>query len=439
MLPGFESSDVLVTADFIENINDLFDVLNSRSRYAAGFKKAITVENFERRQPLFENVRDMIGNLTVTWKVYNPGQKIHVIHAGKLIHSPRRTGFLGLAGATYVIEHIVYSWMKRFPVSFPKHLRTYKMNQDHLEMYFNAIRSQNGWSYNPTGIQVRWAFKKLITYAGNGILASASANCIPQDGTSILKIDLTKATRAETPDISNVMREHGYGSSFDVDLQMHSCKLPHCEFCRGILAYIAGSVANSVEKMIKCEECIFALKNSVCDPCNDLSLITMKQYGVSIDFETTRKGLTEPSGSVFKLLMLGEDVLRKHKRLITDKNAIQKLFQLSSREARFFHSDFFPTLKRHFIATQDGIDSHYFALSKLILQNFFKARVDKILKDAKNGEASRLHRLSILCDKNKAQKNKSQATALIQQRRQNNVAALTIHTDVDFDNEIEIN
>ena len=58
-LSGFESHDVIVTAQFIEYINDLFDVLNSRSRFAAGFKKAITVENFQARQPLFENVRQI--------------------------------------------------------------------------------------------------------------------------------------------------------------------------------------------------------------------------------------------------------------------------------------------------------------------------------------------------------------------------------------------
>ena len=59
-----------------------------------------------------------------------------------------------------------------------------------MEIFFNAVRSQNGWSYNPTAYQVRSALKKLITYAGNGILASASANCIAKDTTSILKIDV---------------------------------------------------------------------------------------------------------------------------------------------------------------------------------------------------------------------------------------------------------
>ena len=127
-LSGFESHDVLVTAQFIENINDLFDVLNSRSRFAPGFKKAITVENFQARQPLFENIRQMFSSLECKWKVWNPGQKVYQEKTGKILHSPRRTGFLGLAGCTYVIENLVI-WMRKFPLSMVQHLRTYKLNQ----------------------------------------------------------------------------------------------------------------------------------------------------------------------------------------------------------------------------------------------------------------------------------------------------------------------
>ena len=127
-LSGFESHDVLVTAQFIENINDLFDVLNSRSRFAPGFKKAITVENFQARQPLFENIRQMFTSLECKWKVWNPGQKVYHEKTGKILHSPRRTGFLGLAGCTYVIENLVL-WMRKFPLSMVQHLRTYKLNQ----------------------------------------------------------------------------------------------------------------------------------------------------------------------------------------------------------------------------------------------------------------------------------------------------------------------
>ena len=127
-LSGFESHDVLVTAQFIENINDLFDVLNSRSRFAPGFKKATTAENFHARQPLFENVRQMFSSLECKWKVWNPGQKIYHEHMGKILESPRRTGFLGLAGCTYVIENLVI-YMRKFPLSMVQHLRTYKLNQ----------------------------------------------------------------------------------------------------------------------------------------------------------------------------------------------------------------------------------------------------------------------------------------------------------------------
>ena len=268
------------------------------------------------------------------------------------------------------------------------------------------MRSQNGWSYNPTAYQVTCALKKLITYAGNGILASASANCIAQDTTSILKIDLTKATRSEPPAISNAMREHQYGSTLDYDMQMHSCELATCRFCRGVLAYIGGFIATSAAKMLRCNECIYALIDSLEDPCRDDSLISMKQYNVSIDFEMTKRGLTNPSGSVFKIVMLAESILRRHKRLIVEKDAVSQLILLVWNESKFHRSDLFPMLKDHFAATTDGIDNHFSALSKIILGKFFNARIDKILKDAKSGEASRLHRLSILCDKNKAAKNK---------------------------------
>ena len=103
-ISGFESEDVLVTADFVQNMNDLFDVLNSRSRFAVGYKKAITVENFPARQPLFENVRDMFQSLTTTWKTSGKKNEPPIYTMGKIIHSPSKTGFLGLVGCTYVIE-----------------------------------------------------------------------------------------------------------------------------------------------------------------------------------------------------------------------------------------------------------------------------------------------------------------------------------------------
>ena len=137
-LSGFESHDVLVTALFIENINDIFDVLNSRSRFAPGFKKAITVENFQARQPLFENLRQMFASLECRWKVRNPGQKVYEEKTGKILESPRRTGFLGLANCTYVIENLVV-YMRKFPLSMVQHLRTYKLNQVCVYKIFSLL------------------------------------------------------------------------------------------------------------------------------------------------------------------------------------------------------------------------------------------------------------------------------------------------------------
>ena len=51
--PGFESPDVLVTCRFIELHDQLFDILNSRSRFAYGTKAALTPSNIEQAEIVF--------------------------------------------------------------------------------------------------------------------------------------------------------------------------------------------------------------------------------------------------------------------------------------------------------------------------------------------------------------------------------------------------
>ena len=35
----------------------------------------------------------------------------------------------------------------------------YKMSQDHLELFFGAVRAAGGWNNNPTALQFRSAYK----------------------------------------------------------------------------------------------------------------------------------------------------------------------------------------------------------------------------------------------------------------------------------------
>lgn len=55
---------------------------------------------------------------------------------------------------------------------------SYKLSQDHVEMFFSSIRRMNGYNNNPTTTQYISAYKKLLLNKLN-IIISSSANCSP--------------------------------------------------------------------------------------------------------------------------------------------------------------------------------------------------------------------------------------------------------------------
>jgi len=55
-----------------------------------------------------------------------------------------KVGFLGLYSACLAVISIYEKYVKA-PNSQMKYLLTYKLNQDHLELFFCAIRARSGW------------------------------------------------------------------------------------------------------------------------------------------------------------------------------------------------------------------------------------------------------------------------------------------------------
>lgn len=63
-------------------------------------------------------------------------------------------------------------------------LSTYKLSQDHLEIFFSAVRAKGGFNNNPTAIQFKSAFKRLLVH---GELKNLnSGNCVPLTDVNIL-------------------------------------------------------------------------------------------------------------------------------------------------------------------------------------------------------------------------------------------------------------
>ena len=57
------------------------------------------------------------------------------------------------------------------------------MSQDHLELFFSAVRASGGWNNNPTCRQFTTAYKQLLMRHN---IEGGRGNCSPQDDTEIL-------------------------------------------------------------------------------------------------------------------------------------------------------------------------------------------------------------------------------------------------------------
>lgn len=172
-----EFLDSLGTEKFCMMKNDIFDLLNSRQ----AFTKVPT------RSSINHNNIDEVRLKITVYKNY-----IKFLHYNDkpILDSRRKLGFYGLIitmrGCLAIFQK--YGSCDDSPLQY---LLTYKLSQDHLELFFSSIRARGGKNNNPiinnpTTEQFEVAFKWLLVYAQIGGLAYA--NCIKQDDTCILQI-----------------------------------------------------------------------------------------------------------------------------------------------------------------------------------------------------------------------------------------------------------
>ena len=135
---------------------------------ARNFKMPIRRSNYQYTKRFLDEASDYIRNLKTS-----DGQSI--------LTSKRKTGFLGFLLCINAVVGLAEDLVNvENPVL--KYLLTYKMSQDHLELFFSAVQTSGGWNNNPTTRQFVAAYKQLLRYNIKG----ARGNCTPQDDTEIL-------------------------------------------------------------------------------------------------------------------------------------------------------------------------------------------------------------------------------------------------------------
>ena len=361
-IPKFQNSDE--TAEFIEKINNMFDILNSKSKFGTHYKTPITLENIDDIEGYLNDVNSYL-------------QKLEQMDGTKLVSGPRKTFVCGFALSSNSIIALARRLLERDFNKF-NYLLTYRFSQDQIEMFFSKIRSRLGWNQNPTALQFKWAMRTLLQK--NQITAPPTSNCQEID-------DKTEFT----PD-KRILR------------LLDSSPV----WCDDVLGYIGGYIVKQLIPSTKCVECVDAMVaedqttipdhlsyTQVC-PNTSNKLIALKSYH--------NGALTIPSPSVLKVVHATDKILRRklHQWHLLNKKALQEIKQEVLKETK---PSTFTALQQH---SRDchildhylrddhttllihGISSLY---TKIFLYRFGKVYSEKVVRGEKPSKRQKLNKL----------------------------------------------
>jgi len=346
-LDVFKNCEATIT--LCQKINNIFDFLNTRNFLSkAPYKKPLRKAN---EDSIINFIHSSIKYLQNLYCV-PPGKDENVI---PIIKSTRKTGFIGLIITLKSIENLFNDTVKTEDLEF---LLTYKLSQDHLEMFFSAIRARGGFNNNPTALQFESTYKRLLVHTE--IMTSSGANCIAMNLTKILSV--TSRTK-QKPDNLNVYVDMLCAEVTDDDLNLTTYiegTTTQQTVVDDIVEYIAGFIVRKLEKKIISDDCIRSLTRTHSEVG---SLLNIKNRG----------GLRKPSVDVIHLCQVAERVFKMYQsRLSTSSNIIN--FLIIKATSRISINKIFLSIAEH-ILNQEPLNNHLLQIVHIIFQSYFRIRI----------------------------------------------------------------
>lgn len=333
-----EFEDSAGTINFINLMNDIFDVLNSHSIRPPGWKKAMCPENIGLVKALFDSATHYIASL-------------RFLSGEVVIKSRRRTGFIGLMinmkSALDLYEYLVND------TQILKYIPVYKVSQDHIELFFSAIRARGGFNNNPNAVQFRAAYKKLLIRAE--IRDGGVGNCVPLEQVNILTCSSknpVESINELTEKQSLVEIDEDHSDLYESYVEYIGTDLD--EYSESVVEYISGFVTRKLSRSLKCEKCVALLSGEK----NVDSLIWLK----------TRGGLKYAAKDVQDITKRTEKLV---KPLLRDKTKPENYYLYVFR----FLTEFYNTHNIFCISNDpDHNANHRFLLIKSVIKVYLDIR-----------------------------------------------------------------
>lgn len=277
------------TALFCKNINDTFDILNVKSKYSNNpGRSSVTINSLPELKIKIDYLVSYIEKLEIYEKPkknkLKSGDNLKI--KKKITESPTVcTGFVGFIICLKNIYDLAYYLLHNKYIDY---LLSYKLSQDHIEMFFSLIRRMNGFNNNPTTIQYLSAIRKLLSNRLN-VCISSSANCAPLDNTLLVTIDNTSKNESVKPNgCFNVTNENETSETSEncISANKNQCTFDH-EYCTmdgswsnseyrdEIIAYISGSIVHYLKRSIHCTDCLKLIDGS--SNCDKTKKIVLKK------------------------------------------------------------------------------------------------------------------------------------------------------------------
>lgn len=385
-LPEFK--DCEATVKFIRCIDFLFDFLNVRNPWGNGCKSPLKKANEIIWRQRVLNEINYLSQLTLS-------------NNTPIYLSPRKTGFIGFYTACLATIRIFDRYVK--PDNGPlKYLLTYKLSQDHIELFFAAIRARSGWCPNPTALQFTSAYKRLLVRHD---IQVATGNAQMMDQTKILNITPCRKKTIATLDrydpniyssLDNVRVQEKYcldrsSNSIAEDLKEFldfSWAMPTnlTEFSIHAIGYIAGFVVKKLFSMIKCSKCLEGCRQQFTPVTSIHNSYSLK--GLALVAQKNRGGLILPSDSVITICSYAESLFRKACNSNSGKPPVEMNFPALLAHSVFKNllsstKELFPELEQHFNDTfvLDSCTGHKYFLVKCILIYYIEIRMYSFTKN----------------------------------------------------------
>lgn len=136
---------------------------------------------------VLEEVNDLILNLNLkvsrkrTYTEHETKKIITLKSYTSVLKSNSFTGFLGVLICINSSKALYATVIESHKMQY---LSTYRNSQDHIELFFGAIRMHGGYNDNPNARQLKGIYRKLLCHME--LKSAGSGNCVPLESISVL-------------------------------------------------------------------------------------------------------------------------------------------------------------------------------------------------------------------------------------------------------------